>query len=164
MSVELFLGIMIIASVIVYLLNIFPHIRRTDIFYNTIDEMITNYFKVYPNEDNFYFIDLVKPERVTMWQVWVTDYNHFILDFMKLEELFKVNKKFLEDEKKEEDKVSCPWCGNNCPDKFIFKEYTDEPGLGTILCADCYSSFPPGKLKDGEFIFEHNEKLEEYNS
>jgi hypothetical protein len=83
---------------------------------------------------------------------------------LELEELFKVNKKFLEDEQKEEDKVSCPWCGNNCLDKFIFKEYTNEPGLGTILCADCYSSFPPGKLKDGEFIFEHNEKLEEYNS
>jgi len=142
------------ATVVVYLKTVWDHANSMKAFYSEIDCMLDNYYVVYPNADFMYFHDLVLPEKITMWQPWVKDYNNFITNPYKLRELYDGDKKY---NVFTETSIVCPWCKNDDLHKFIYAPLDEEiQDYGVLVCLKCKSSTPPGKLKDGVFTIKND--------
>ncbi len=140
---------MLLATLVVYVKIFIKHQKDLVLFYNEIDGMLNNYYTVYPKEDLHYFSDLVEPESQTMWKIWVTDYNEFIINQNKLQELFDGNNKY----NSTTNKIICPWCKNEEIQNFSYHTLDEkEPDKGILICLNCRSTTPIGKLKDGIFV------------
>jgi len=162
MSFDAFCIMSIISAILVYFINVRSHFNKVRKFYNALNGMKVNYFNFYPKEELHYFYDLVKPLSVTMWQVWVKDYNEFILDTYKLKELFIGNQRFIDNEEKRYD-IKCPWCENDDIKKFSFVPYVEEKPVGLLFCLDRKSTCPPGPVENGRIYFAENDKLVIFN-
>ena len=157
-------GICLFALVVVYAINYVRHRKELDLFYDTLDDMSVNFYKIYPYTDNDYFWDLVEPEITAKWKVWQTDYNYFIFNHEKLKELYDGNQEWLKKKNKKPSILICPWCGNTTVDRFVFSPYKENSDTGLIVCLDCKAGSPSGKINEKGFFSFDDEKVTKHNA
>ena len=177
MPVDILVLMMIAALVIIYVVNYFKHNKKLNNFYDSLDSMANNYYKLYPRTDDYYFADLVVTFDEAKYKVWITDFNDFIIDERLLQELYDGSNKYLAEQeaKAEADKIPddgflCPWCkvkgGNNfqflsLEGKVENEEFNKRKVNGTMQCINCGATSSVGYLENNEFYMdsEMNEKV-----
>ena len=144
--------------------------RNTEInnFYISLNELVNNYYSMYKTTPDDYFDGIVLNKSHVMFHFWIKDFNEFIIDDDKLSLLVKVNKKYVEEKKREQKKekkepkemeiiftpafdstMKCPWCESL---DFQWIEYEDDNG--TYCCDSCGATCPVGTKEDCEQMLE----------
>lgn len=143
------------ATVIVAFKNYLNFKKNLELFYTALDDMIENYYIVYPRTPDDYFQEMVLPEYYTQWRFWISDFNLFVLDTDKLKELYHGDKKYKDI--KEGNEMYCPWCGIIGSDHFQFypldPDKVDDTGI--LVCLECKATSPPGNVDGGTFVFDN---------
>ena len=135
-------------------------VNSIDHFINTIVEFVEIYYEKNPHIPNTYFNEMIYPRWEMIVSFWVNNFEEFIVEENKFEELVKFSKEYVAEKKtpvfefepdfeiEREYVLTCPWCSSETADNFSWLEMEDAEGVGTIQCKTCGATTPIGSYDE----------------